>query len=129
MVKSYRARTAKVKSLVFLLLFGYVAGYKTSGDMLSDIRKAYTAIATSEGFYGIIPSGEIFGGLIERGIKKIHRDTFHASCGLGRYALGLLWFRVLSGKSVSDNSFCEFDEPIDANDLETVKRYIDSIKI
>ena len=43
--------------------------------------------------------------LIENGITRLHRDSFHASFDVGRYALALLWFRVLTGKSVLDNGF------------------------
>lgn len=104
-----------------------MAGYKTSDEMLSDIKKAYSEVAAAEGFDGIIPSGEIFGALLKSGVAKIHRDTFHASLGLGRYALGLLWFKVLTGKSVIDNSFCELDELADENEIKAVKQYVEQL--
>ena len=104
-----------------------MAGYKTSDEMLSDIKKAYSEVAAAEGFDGIIPSGEIFGALLKSGVAKIHRDTFHASLGLGRYALGLLWFKVLTGKSVIDNGFCELDEPADENEIKAVKQYVEQL--
>ncbi|MBE6548214.1 MAG: DUF4886 domain-containing protein [Ruminococcaceae bacterium] len=104
-----------------------MAGYKTSDEMLSDIKKTYSEVAAAEGFDGVILSGDMFGALLKSGIAKIHRDTFHASLGLGRYALGLLWFKMLTGRNVSDNSFCELDEPISASDIEIIKGYIDQI--
>ena len=106
-----------------------IAGYKTSDEMLSDVKAAYADVAKSEGFDGIIPSGEMFGALLKNGIAKIHRDTFHASFGLGRYALGLLWFKTLTGKSVMDNSFCELDEPADENEIAIVKDYVEKLEI
>ncbi len=106
-----------------------VAGYKTSDEMLADIKAAYADVAKSEGFDGIIPSGEMFGALLKNGVAKIHRDTFHASLGLGRYALGLLWFKVLTGKSVIDNSFCELDEEVDEKEIAIVKEYVEKLEI
>lgn len=103
-----------------------IAGYQTGDAMLADIKKAYGEICDEVGFDGIIPSGEMFGELLKRGIPKVHRDTFHATLGLGRYALGLLWYRVLTGRSVKDNSFCDFDEPISAEEIAIVKECVDA---
>ena len=105
-----------------------IAGYKTSDEMLSDVKAAYADVAKSEGFDGIIPSGEMFGALLKSGVAKIHRDTFHASFGLGRYALGLLWFKTLTGKSVIDNSFCELDEEADEKEIAIVKDYVEKLE-
>lgn len=106
-----------------------IAGYKTSDEMLADIKAAYEDAAHTAGFDGIIPSGEMFGALLKSGIDKIHRDTFHASLGLGRYALGLLWFKTLTGKSVVDNSFCELDETVDEKEIEIVKNYVEKLEV
>jgi len=64
---------------------------------------------------------------LDNGIPKIHRDTFHASLGLGRYALALTWYATLTGRSVLDNTFSDFDEYISDTDVETVKKCVDSI--
>ena len=106
-----------------------MAGYNTSDEMLADVKAAYSDVAEAEGVDGVIPSGEMFGALLKCGIEKIHRDTFHASLGLGRYALGLLWFKVLTGRSVIDNSFCELDEAADENEIAIVKNYVEQLKI
>jgi hypothetical protein len=50
-----------------------------------------------------------------------HRDTFHASLGAGRYALGLLWFAMLTKRSIDDGSFADLDVPEEAETLEKVK--------
>ena len=72
----------------------------------------------------VIPSGELFQKLLDSGIERVHRDTFHASLGLGRYAIGLLWYSVLSGNDVKCNTFCDFDEEITNADVETVKECV-----
>jgi hypothetical protein len=94
--------------------------------MLKDVQAAYKEAAEREGLDGIIPSGTLFGMMLDKGIEKVHRDTFHASWGLGRYALGLLWFRMLTGKSVAENSFAALDAPASADDIAIAKSCVDS---
>lgn len=98
-----------------------IAGYDRAEDMLADVVKCYADFAARIHADGIIPSGEMFAALLQNGIERVHRDTFHASLGIGRYALGLLWYHMLTGKSVLDNPFCDFDEPIEPQAIETVK--------
>lgn len=81
----------------------------TSAEMLEKIKENYDRAAREINADGIIPSGELMAKLLQNGIERVHRDGFHASLGLGRYALGLLWYRALSGRSVMENSFCDFD--------------------
>ena len=79
--------------------------YEKRADMYNALHEAYTQAAEDVDAYGIIPSGTMMQKLIENGVTRLHRDTSHASFDIGRYALALLWFRVLTGKSVTDNSF------------------------
>ena len=72
--------------------------------------------------------GELFDKLLKSGIEKVHRDTFHASWGMGRYALGLLWYKALTGRDVADNTFAEFDAEIPAEHIEIAKRCVDEIE-
>ena len=97
------------------------AGYETPDAMLADIRTAYSEAAAEIRADGIIPSGELMGKLLENGIPKVHRDTYHAGFGLGRYALGLLWYRMLTGASVMDNTFCSFDQPVTEEERQIAK--------
>ena len=82
-----------------------VAKYETRNAMYNDLHAAYEKAAKDINADGIIPSGTLMQRLIENGITRLHRDSFHASFDVGRYALALLWFRVLTGKSVLDNGF------------------------
>lgn len=101
-------------------------GYEHYDEMLADVKAAYYGVYESFVFDGLIPSGELLSLLLRSGIEKVHRDTFHASLGLGRYALGLLWFRVLTGMTVSDNSFSDFDEPVSDEEISIVKACVES---
>ena len=92
--------------------------------MLHSIREAYRKAATDIDADHIIPSGEVFGALLENGVKKIHRDTYHASLGLGRYALGLLWYKCLTGNDITGNQFNDFDEKISPQDILLAKKCV-----
>lgn len=103
-------------------------GYVSHKDMFNDIECAYKKAAEAIEADFIIPSGEVFQSLIENGIKKVHRDTFHASCGLGRYALGLTWYAFLTGRGVKSNSFNSFDEEISQKEIYIAKKCVEEIR-
>ena len=93
-------------------------------DMLRDVVASYEKAAQAVSAEGIIPSGEVLGALLENSIPKVHRDTFHASYGLGRYTLGLTWYRYLTGNDLSGNSFAAFDEPVSPEEVEIAKKCV-----
>ena len=95
--------------------------YSDYKQMLCDIVKSYQQAAQDICADFVIPSGEVFGALLESGIEKVHRDTFHASIGLGRYALGLTWYRFLTGNDIAQNTFCDFDEEVTAEQIAAAK--------
>jgi hypothetical protein len=101
-----------------------VAKYDTAIAMTKDIIKAYDKAAKDINAYGIIPSGELFSKLTKAGISQIHRDTFHASKGTGRYALGLLWYRIICNKSVMENMFLDFDEEISDQERDIIRQSV-----
>lgn len=102
-----------------------IAGYDRAEDMLRDVVRSYANFASRIQADGIIPSGELFGALLQNGLERVHRDTFHASLGAGRYALGLLWYRMLTGKSVATIPFDDFDAPIDPKTVDIIKATVD----
>ena len=102
-------------------------GYDNHIDMFKDIEAAYKKAAEEIHADFIIPSGKAFQSLIEAGIEKVHRDTFHASYGLGRYTLGLLWYSILSGNDIKDNTFCDFDEEISEKEIMIAKECVAKI--
>ena len=98
-------------------------GYQKYQDMYRDLHAAYAQAAKDISADGVIPSGTLLLSLMAQGIK-VHRDTFHASYGLGRYALSLLWLRVLTHASVSDLTLPSLDEPADEAQLKAVRENI-----
>ena len=104
-----------------------VAKYPTRNDMFKDVHASYTKAAKAIKADGIIPSGTLMQKLIENGITRLHRDGFHASYDVGRYALALLWFKILTGKSVLDNPFkCSVGE-ISDEEYAIIKKCVEEI--
>lgn len=104
-----------------------VAKYETRREMYNALHAAYAKAAEDINADGIIPSGTLMEKLIENGITRVHRDTFHASWDIGRYALALLWFKVLTQKSVLDNSFkCSMGE-ISDEEYAIIKKCVEEI--
>lgn len=99
----------------------------TSEDMYQNVVRCYHEIEKEAGFDGLIPSGELMHALLENGVTRVHRDGYHLTLGLGRYAAGLLWFRMLTGKSVAENTYADFDEPVSAEEMALAKRLVDAV--
>lgn len=99
-------------------------GYQTPEQMTADIVAAYRAAAEAIGAAGVIPSGELMAALLQNGVETVHRDTFHASLGLGRYALALLWYGALTGKDVSEDAFADTDVPLDPRERAIAVRCV-----
>ena len=97
---------------------------QSSEEMFRALEKAYAQAAEDIRAAGIIPSGALFRKLLENGIEKVHRDTFHASLGLGRYALALLWYGYLTKKDVAAVTFRDFDEPVSDREMEIAKKCV-----
>lgn len=102
-------------------------GYRHHAEMFRDLQQAYDKAAQAVRADYMIPSGQVFEALLDAGIEKVHRDTYHASLGLGRYALGLTWYAVLTGRDIRENGFSDFDEAIPPEQIEIVKQCVDAI--
>jgi len=103
-----------------------VTPYETPEQMLADVKAAYAQAAASIEADGIIPSGELMMQLLDKGVETVHRDGYHLSRGLGRYAAGLLWYRMLTGNAVSGNTFCAFDEPVSEEEISLAQACADA---
>lgn len=101
-------------------------GYKTHADMFRDIKSSYEKAAESINADLIIHSGTLFAKLVDEGFK-IHEDTFHASLGTGRYALGLLWYKTLTGNDVMSNTFSDFLREIPGDEVLKIKKIVSEI--
>ena len=48
----------------------------------------------------------------------------HAHLGIGRYALGLTWYAVLTGRDVTENTFSDFDVPVSEEEIRIAKECV-----
>lgn len=95
-------------------------GYRDYRDMYRDLHNAYEQAAKEIHAEGVIPCGTLFLALVSQRLT-VHRDTFHASYGLGRYALALTWLRALTGADVRKLSLPALDEPVEEEKLQLVR--------
>ena len=99
----------------------------TSAEMLEKIKENYDRAVREIGADGMIRSGELMAKLLENGIARVHRDGFHASLGLGRYALALLWYATLSGRTIEDNAFTDFDVEVSDEEIAIAKKCVSDL--
>lgn len=101
--------------------------FASSKEMLSAICYSYSKAAEKIKAKAIIPCGEAMMKAVEMGVEKIHRDTFHASLGAGRYLLALCWYKALTGNDILNNTFNDFDEPVTEQERNIIIKVVDSI--
>ncbi len=102
-------------------------GFKTSKDMLTEIKKAYEMACKEINADGMIKSGELIYSLYENGLSPVWRDFGHVSLGIGRLAVGLLWYKTLTGNDIMKNNFADTDEPVSEKELEIIKKCVNNI--
>ncbi len=100
--------------------------YKDTEEMFVDTKACYEKALIDCKADGLIPSGEVILELMRKGYK-MHRDGLHVTLGLGRYALSLLWYSYLSGKSIDDVSISDFDEPISDEEIADAKATVNKV--
>lgn len=88
-------------------------GFTMYDEMFVKVKQCYDKMASEIQADGIIPSGAAFMNALKNGIEVIHRDTFHAKLGVGRFILALVWYKYITGNAIDQIHFCEFDEEID----------------
>lgn len=101
-------------------------GYSHFVDMCKDAHDCYEQLAKDVDAYGIIPSGDVFVEMYNSGIRDIHRDTFHASFGVGRYALALTWFCYLYGERPQCPPI-KLDKPVEEEELRLVTSCVERV--
>ena len=94
--------------------------FGTDAEMFAAVEECYDKAAELIEADGIIPAGRAMLTAAQTGIEKIHRDTYHASLGAGRYLLALCWFKYLTGRDISENAFDDFDVPVTEEERKIV---------
>ena len=105
-------------------------GYDTHEQMFTLVRNSYETAKKEINADGIILSGEAVLLANKAGAENIYRDDFHMSRCFGRYMLGLVWYKSLTGRPIMENTFCDFDEDISEDQINLAKRCADdAVKI
>ena len=87
--------------------------YKSSAEMYAADHAAYKKAAAAIDADGYIPSISAMEKLYAKMGESAYRDGFHASYGMGRYMLSLVWYMTIFGKDNIDAvSFSDFDIPV-----------------
>ncbi len=102
-------------------------GYESAEAMFNLIRSAYAKANVRIGADGMIPCGEVMYNIWKNGVERVHRDGFHLALGVGRYAAALTWYAVLTGNSINENAFNDFDEPISESERKIVIQTINEV--
>ena len=98
--------------------------FKTPKEMFEKVENAYAEAAKEINADFIIPSGKLLGMMVDEGFEKVHRDTYHASYGAGRYVIGLLWYALLTGNDITGNTFDDFDEEVTPKQVNIIKNCV-----
>jgi len=101
--------------------------FATDAEMFAAVEECYSKAAKLIEADGIIPAGRAMLTAAKTGIDQIHRDTYHASLGAGRYLLGLTWFKYLTGRDISENTFDGFDVPVTEEERKVVIAAVNKI--
>ena len=99
----------------------------TPEEMLERARDCYAHMAKAIEADAIIPCGEAMLLASRSGMERVHRDTYHASKGAGRYLLALCWYKLLTEKDITNNDFNEFDEPVSEEERQIVINAVNAV--
>lgn len=99
-----------------------VVPYDDTLTMFRDIRKTYSEAQKLISADGLIPCTAAMEKLFVAIGVNAHRDGSHASSGVGRYMLGLVWYMVLFGKKVDENTYRDFDVEVTDEEIALAKK-------
>lgn len=101
--------------------------YANGSAMFADVEISYNKAMQDINADIILKSGKAFEMLKENGITDFYRDPIHASLGLGRYTLGLVWLKTLTGTDPYTVGEIKLDEEISEKEMEIAKKVASEI--
>ncbi|MBQ4054261.1 MAG: DUF4886 domain-containing protein, partial [Clostridia bacterium] len=102
-------------------------GFEDRYQMYDAIRDAYDRAASDIEPDFFIPSGALIERLLESDIGDVYQDGSHVSRGLGRFALGLLWYRTLTGRPIDNIDFRATRDPLTDIQIKSVKECVNAV--
>ncbi|MBQ3571407.1 MAG: DUF4886 domain-containing protein [Clostridia bacterium] len=103
-----------------------ITPFKSTEEMFKNVKDTYAEFASIIKADGIIPSGEAMLSAFKSGLK-VYRDGFHASLGLGRYIIALVWYKFFTKKDIKISTFCSLDEEITPYEKEMAINIVNNI--
>lgn len=102
-------------------------GFETYDDMFALVKENYAKAAKEIDADGIIPCGEVMQAAQKNGMEKVHRDTFHAGWGAGRFMLALTWYKYITGNSIDNVKFNMFDAEVTEEEYKIAIKSVNDI--
>lgn len=102
-------------------------GFEDRYRMFDAIKAAYDMAASDIKPDCFIPSGALIERLLESDIGDVYQDGSHVSRGLGRFALGLLWYRTLTGRPIDNIDFRATRDPLTDIQIKSVKECVNAV--
>lgn len=96
-------------------------GFQTYDEMFAEVKRCYAKAAEQVLADGVLPCGSAFAYALRNGISKVHRDSFHASFGVGRLILAMVWYGYLTGNDIDQISFDDLDEAVSEEEYAIAK--------
>lgn len=97
--------------------------YETRAEMIPAVREAYLRAAEAISAERVIPALDAMNLLYDAIGEKTYRDGYHCNKGVARYMLGCLWFMMIFGRDVAENTFCDFDVEVTDEEVALAKRF------
>lgn len=95
-------------------------GYSDQIEMYNALSEAYNKANADMGGVEMLLSGDVMQSLLKAGILDVHSDDIHANA-LGEYAMGLVWYKKLTGNSPLGNTFRDFCYEAFADEVKSSK--------
>ena len=95
--------------------------------MFALVKENYAKAAKEIDADGIIPCGEVMQAAQKNGMEKVHRDTFHAGWGAGRFMLALTWYKYITGNSIDNVKFNMFDAEVTEEEYKIAIKSVNDI--
>ena len=92
--------------------------YKTSAEMFAADHIGYREAAACINADALVPCTAAMEKLYNKVGDAAYRDGGHASLGVGRYMLGLVWYGILFGVDFEGINYRDFDVPVSEEEIE-----------
>ncbi len=102
-------------------------GYEDNSEMYEDLHAINNKMSKLIKADAVIPGATVLNQALKEGLTGFYEDGHHASLGIGRYLMGLTWYKTLTGRPVTGNSFRDFDVPVKEEDVLFAQSLVDKM--